>query len=235
MVANSTSSIRCSVSGAPPPVVTWINPSGQRIVNSSRFAVSPSNDLIIFPLTLQDQGVYTCVATNVVGMATDTVDVIVYIPATVSIATPFLTTVVGDSVDLQCVANGNPLPTVTWYKDQALVAGQTEETLPISMVTLADEGVYTCMATNEYGSDSKEIQLVVKSMHLLISLYDMCDLSLPLTLTLPLSPSPSLSLPLLSLSPSPSLFFCSSIPCHRGTSIKSDCACKLFCELYMHS
>ncbi|KAI1891477.1 hypothetical protein AGOR_G00144220 [Albula goreensis] len=76
---------------------------------------------------------------------------------------------VGHRIDLPCVVQGVPEPTVTWLKDGAalLVDGNQYSNLPdgtlaISEVGLSDEGRYTCVASNVAGRDEAHIQLQVQ-------------------------------------------------------------------------
>lgn len=73
------------------------------------------------------------------------------------------------SIDLPCVAQGIPQPTVSWLKDStALVPDgahyrlSTDGTLTIRKVALPDEGVYACVASNIAGQDEASIQLQVQ-------------------------------------------------------------------------
>lgn len=73
------------------------------------------------------------------------------------------------SIDLPCVSQGVPQPTVSWKKDNtALVADgahyrlSSEGTLTVRQVALSDEGVYTCVASNVAGQDEASIQLQVQ-------------------------------------------------------------------------
>jgi len=69
---------------------------------------------------------------------------------------------------LSCVATGNDIPSITWYKDGVLVAqdathtitdtqqlpDQITSTLKVNPVSMATEGVYNCSASNSLGDDS---------------------------------------------------------------------------------
>ena len=68
---------------------------------------------------------------------------------------------VGNSVKLDCSADGYPRPTVTWYKDGARFLERTggnriylsRWTLLLNMkdLVLTDTGKYTCNVSNPYG------------------------------------------------------------------------------------
>lgn len=73
------------------------------------------------------------------------------------------------SIDLSCVAQGVPQPSVSWKKDNtALVADRAhyslspDGTLTVRQVALNDEGVYTCVASNVVGQDEADVQLQVQ-------------------------------------------------------------------------
>jgi len=58
------------------------------------------------------------------------------------------------SVNLTCVASGNPQPSIAWYKDGRIIPGEGSPLLVIQEVELSDRGVYNCTATNSLGTTS---------------------------------------------------------------------------------
>lgn len=73
------------------------------------------------------------------------------------------------SIDLPCVAQGVPQPSVNWKKDsitlvvdRANYSLSTDGTLTVRQVMLSHEGVYTCVASNVAGLDEASIQLQVQ-------------------------------------------------------------------------
>lgn len=73
--------------------------------------------------------------------------------------------VVGHSVELECLALGNPKPQITWSK----VGGhlrpgivQSGNVVRIAHVELADAGQYRCMATNAAGTTHSHVLLLVQ-------------------------------------------------------------------------
>ena len=68
---------------------------------------------------------------------------------------------VGNSVKLDCSAEGHPRPTVTWYKDGApfrerkggskIYLGRWALVLNIKDLVPTDTGKYTCNVSNAYG------------------------------------------------------------------------------------
>ena len=56
------------------------------------------------------------------------------------------------SVNFTCNANGNPQPTITWFKDSGTTPVQNGPVLTIPEVRLSDRGNYSCRASNTQGS-----------------------------------------------------------------------------------
>ena len=75
----------------------------------------------------------------------------------------------GDRLSIECTARGVPIPNIVWFKDESLVSdvndtnlnitysnpqsSQVTSTLTICAVSLGYYGTYTCLATNNAGSD----------------------------------------------------------------------------------
>ena len=66
----------------------------------------------------------------------------------------------GDSFILNCSANGYPTPVVRWFKDGRLIYQNTS--LKFRSLNQSDAGLYMCNASNIAGSDTYELQLVVR-------------------------------------------------------------------------
>ncbi|XP_077861765.1 uncharacterized protein LOC102804845 [Saccoglossus kowalevskii] len=74
--AGASSTLRCESSGFPPPHIKWMK-SGHELgfFDNSRFVTMSSDDvswLNINETLPQDEGVYNCIATNILGQATST-------------------------------------------------------------------------------------------------------------------------------------------------------------------
>ena len=77
----------------------------------------------------------------------------------------------GDNVTLSCNASGNPVPTISWTRDESLVSSGDQRIsfeagnrqLTITNVNRTDSGQYLCVADNSEGNDtSNAITLDVK-------------------------------------------------------------------------
>ena len=66
----------------------------------------------------------------------------------------------GDSLTLQCSARGYPQPVIRWYKDGSLVHENTS--LQFSSLNESHTGIYQCNASNIAGSDTYEVEVLVR-------------------------------------------------------------------------
>ncbi|XP_054621079.1 vascular endothelial growth factor receptor 1 isoform X3 [Dunckerocampus dactyliophorus] len=119
--------------------------------------------LLLSNLSAEDSGAYGCSAHNLVtGLETHLVTqvkVSVLEPPVLRNNLTDCTVNISSSVTLHCPSEGVPRPTVTWYKNQrALLAGSgivmsaEEGSLHIERITVEDQGLYTCQATNQRGA-----------------------------------------------------------------------------------
>lgn len=78
---------------------------------------------------------------------------------------------------MSCKAEGNPLPTVQWYKDGVCIDNNPqyqitynngEALLKIEHTNTFHNGKYTCVATNRLGSDSTASKLFVDGEYLVL-------------------------------------------------------------------
>lgn len=83
----------------------------------------------------------------------------------INVRTSVQTVMIGNSVEFECQAVGDPEPTVQWSKvggplpAHIVVMGGM---LKISQVTEADAGQYRCTATNDVGSVQSQVVLYVQ-------------------------------------------------------------------------
>lgn len=88
------------------------------------------------------------------------------------------TAVLGRSVSLECVADGQPQPGVTWHKDRRPVVESAHirifanGTLAVTSTQRSDAGIYTCTAKNLAGRASQDMRLVIQGER---RLYDYLD------------------------------------------------------------
>lgn len=78
------------------------------------------------------------------------------------------TSVLGQPVSLECVADGQPQPEVTWLKERRpVIEGAhirifANGTLAITSTQRSDAGLYTCTAKNLVGRASHDMRLAIQ-------------------------------------------------------------------------
>ncbi|KAF7213894.1 vascular endothelial growth factor receptor 1 isoform X1 [Nothobranchius furzeri] len=119
--------------------------------------------LLLSNLTTGDSGAYRCSAHHIITQQETHLDTQVMVtilqpPVLISNLTDH-TVNVSSSVTLSCPSRGVPPPTVTWYKDErallhgsGVVISAADGSLVIDRITAEDQGLYTCLASNERGS-----------------------------------------------------------------------------------
>ncbi|TSK98456.1 Vascular endothelial growth factor receptor 1 [Bagarius yarrelli] len=125
-------------------------------------------------LSAQDSGMYRCSATHLVTAQRLNRDALVSVAV---LEAPVLlqnlsdcSVNVSDSVTLQCPASGVPQPYITWYKNRrklkqvsGIMLAPEDGTLHIDRLSVEDEGLYTCEATNEKGSVESSAYISVEN------------------------------------------------------------------------
>ncbi|NWR49380.1 CDON protein, partial [Regulus satrapa] len=164
----------CGVGGIPAPSLTWLHNAAPLRPSPRHF---PSgNHLHICGVTLQDSGVYQCVADNGVGFVQSTGRLRVQpgkdsVP--VIISSPANTTVVaGGDVTLSCNATGLPAPLIRWLDSRGLEISPPSRgpapagpeppcpsvpragwgSLRLRNVSPRRAGEFRCEASNEHGA-----------------------------------------------------------------------------------
>ncbi|PIK56877.1 putative Down syndrome cell adhesion molecule-like protein 1 isoform X2 [Apostichopus japonicus] len=135
-----------------------------------RIMVHPNGTLIYAFVVESDEGTFVCNGTNSLGfVVSDEVTLLTaYIEWTFLQEPDDVTVVEEEAATLICrPPNSKPAAVVTWYKDNSLLIPRTgvavlgEGDLYFSSVTQADEGVYFCVATNEYVGSSRTSRTAV--------------------------------------------------------------------------
>ncbi|XP_026056306.1 vascular endothelial growth factor receptor 1-like isoform X1 [Carassius auratus] len=131
-------------------------------------------ELLLKNVTAQDSGTYRCSATHLLTGEHTHLDTTVEVTV---LQAPVLLRNLSDhsvnvskSVTLRCPSRGIPHPQITWYKDQrklqqvsGIMLFPEEGTLHIDRITVEDQGLYTCKATNERGSVESSAHIWVQS------------------------------------------------------------------------
>ncbi|CAJ0583049.1 unnamed protein product, partial [Mesorhabditis spiculigera] len=155
----------CNGSGNPDPRLIWSKNGSPILFDDLRARVSLRGNRVDIPkLEKSDVGTYTCTAENDVGMASDSISVDVLVPPVIQRdnveMSPRLPT--GQVLTLLCDATGKPEPEYTWYAKDVEIKASTDELvmdkdkkfIQLTNVTLADRGIYKCVAKNVAGEDT---------------------------------------------------------------------------------
>uniref|UniRef100_A0A8C6L2R2 receptor protein-tyrosine kinase n=1 Tax=Nothobranchius furzeri TaxID=105023 RepID=A0A8C6L2R2_NOTFU len=137
--------------------------------------------LLLSNLTTGDSGAYRCSAHHIITQQETHLDTQVMVtilqpPVLISNLTDH-TVNVSSSVTLSCPSRGVPPPTVTWYKDERALLHGSDGSLVIDRITAEDQGLYTCLASNERGSAESSAYIWVHGefLHVLKVSSSLCD------------------------------------------------------------
>ena len=98
-------------------------------------------------------GSYRCEVTNVAGTLTSAAAVLtVNVPPTVVTQPVNVSVDAGSGASFSVTAAGSLPATYQWKKNGVAIAGATAATLSLSAVGFAEEGTYSCVVTNAYGT-----------------------------------------------------------------------------------
>ncbi|KAM9810462.1 hemicentin-1 [Neosynchiropus ocellatus] len=167
VVLNHGTILPCDAHGLPRPSVSWQR-EGVPIASGHRLAVLSNGALKFSRVTLGDAGLYQCLAKNEAGVAVGRTKLVLQVPPVLSVPRVEYTAVLGQGVSLECVADGQPQPEVTWHKERRPVIDGTHlhvysnGTLVIPSTQRSDAGLYTCTAKNVAGRASHDMRLVIQ-------------------------------------------------------------------------
>ncbi|XP_067838444.1 ADAMTS-like protein 1 [Heptranchias perlo] len=173
--------LRCEAEGNPKPVISWTK-NGQMLKYSHRIKILPDQALQILVPNESDVGVYTCTATNPIGLDFLSSKVAVTGKPVIRVSKHDLVNINSTSVSvdvgsvvkamlranitIQCQVDGVPEPRVTWTKDMGRLDANTQHfqngSLSIINVTLANQGLYSCQASNALGQVIETTRLVLQ-------------------------------------------------------------------------
>lgn len=172
----------CYVIGYPEPMVEWFK-DGMSIQNNPDYLTINNKQglctLSIEETFTEDSARFMCKASNSIGVTETTAILSVKESAANEILVPptFIKLLEnglareGTSFEFQCIVNGNPLPTVQWYKNDSCVDNSPdyvisynngEAILRFEEVFLEDQAVFTCRASNPIGVDQCSASLCVE-------------------------------------------------------------------------
>ncbi|XP_032648366.1 neurofascin isoform X14 [Chelonoidis abingdonii] len=158
----------CPFFGSPIPTLRWFKNGQGSALDGENYQRHENGSLEINMARKEDQGIYTCVATNILGKAENQVRLEIKDPTRIVRGPEDLIVKRGSMVRLDCrIKHDSTLKlTVTWLKDDTpLYIGnrmkKEDEGLIIYGVAEKDQGDYMCVASTELDKDSAKAFLTV--------------------------------------------------------------------------
>ncbi|XP_016892088.1 neurofascin homolog (chicken) a isoform X11 [Cynoglossus semilaevis] len=168
VIENNRTFLDCPFFGSPLPELRWFKNGQGSGLDGGQYRVYINGTLEIKRARVEDEGTYTCVASNILGTAENQVRLEVKEPTRIVRAPEHESAVRGSTVLFNCKVKSDPsLPvTVTWTKDDKVLhlgwrLKKDDESLTITNVHEGDEGTYTCTAKSEIDQDSASARLTV--------------------------------------------------------------------------
>uniref|UniRef100_A0A8C7D8I6 Neural cell adhesion molecule 2 n=1 Tax=Oncorhynchus kisutch TaxID=8019 RepID=A0A8C7D8I6_ONCKI len=172
----------CITSGSPNPEVTW-HRKGQQLERSDQYVLNTMeagrSTLTIRNIIQGDGGDYTCRATNKAGAEERELFLKVFVQPHIT-QLRNVTAVEGSAAMIPCVAEGEPLPEISWRRasdGQSFADGDKSQDgrvdvrgrhgksmLTISGVKLTDLGRFDCEALSRIGGHQKSMFLDIEYM-----------------------------------------------------------------------
>uniref|UniRef100_A0A8C0MUA0 Hemicentin 2 n=1 Tax=Canis lupus familiaris TaxID=9615 RepID=A0A8C0MUA0_CANLF len=151
----------CEARGVPAPDITWFKDGASLPLSAEAVYTRGGRQLQLGRARGLDAGTYTCQASNPVGVTEKTTRLEVYVPPTIEGAgggPRVVKAVAGRPLALECVARGQPPPTLSWHHEGLPVAESNETWLEAGgrVLTLeglgeASGGLYNCVASSPAG------------------------------------------------------------------------------------
>ncbi|XP_066421602.1 neurofascin isoform X10 [Molothrus aeneus] len=168
VIQNNRTRLDCPFFGSPIPTLRWFKNGQGSTLYGDNYKTHENGSLEIFMARKEDQGIYTCVATNILGKAEAQVRLEVKDPTRIVRGPEDQVVKRGTMPRLHCRVRHDPTLRlmVTWLKDDApLYLGnrmkKEEDGLTIYGVTEKDQGDYTCVASTELDKDLAKAYLTV--------------------------------------------------------------------------
>jgi hypothetical protein len=159
-------------SGSPIPSYDW-QKNGVALTNGARITGVNTNTLAIAGMVAGDEGTYSCLLSNIAGVAVATATLSVVVPPTIDSQVPPggpFAAGSGGTVNLSVTAHATHPINYLWNKNGGPlsngghVSGVTNSTLTLSGVDATDIGTYSCHLSNADGAtDSLSVNLSLAS------------------------------------------------------------------------
>ncbi|XP_035227979.1 neuroglian-like isoform X2 [Stegodyphus dumicola] len=169
-VVSSMVTLRCRVFGAPNPKIKWLRENQE--LKGDRFQVQENGDLEITDVRPQDEGEYTCYATNKFGDIQASGRLEVKKKTKINMPPENFEVAAGKSATFRCDAeadsslqliilwlfNGQPIN----FDMDARMVQAADDSLTITKTIESDSGTYTCVAKTDLDQDEATATLIVQ-------------------------------------------------------------------------
>jgi len=156
--------------GSPAPLYSWQR-DGAPLTNSGRISGANTATLTITSCAATDTATYSCLVSNIAGVAVGTATLNVLIPPTIDSQSPVggtFSAAGGDTVNLSVTAHASNPINYQWNKNASPlsnggnISGATNAHLVITGFAVGDAGTYSCHLSNADGAtDSTNVVLVL--------------------------------------------------------------------------
>ncbi|XP_048352405.1 neurofascin isoform X3 [Sphaerodactylus townsendi] len=168
VIQNNRTLLDCPFFGSPIPTTRWFKNGQGNTLHGGNYKMHENGTLEIIMARREDQGTYTCVATNILGKAEIQVRLEVKDPTRITTGPTDTVPKKGSTIHLSCrIKYDSTLKlTVTWLKDDSILyignrMKKDEDGLTIYGVSEKDQGYYTCVASTELDRDTARAHLTV--------------------------------------------------------------------------
>ncbi|XP_067662288.1 hemicentin-1-like isoform X1 [Haliotis asinina] len=173
VIANSTAVISCPVTGNPQPEILWYRNNVLLDARSNpRYEILASGrQLRIYRTQIKDAGQYTCASRNRAGEENINFNLDVWVAPTINTQGSNFEpkVIVNSTIDLDCPAEGNPLPAIRWFRDGSplntndpdIILLDEGMRLQIRNAAVEDSARYTCQVNNPAGEEDISYDLSV--------------------------------------------------------------------------
>ncbi|XP_022215231.2 Down syndrome cell adhesion molecule-like protein Dscam2 isoform X3 [Drosophila obscura] len=158
--------ITCAVSSGDMPIYFSWKKDDSSIPSSLQITEKKEEfySLLVFKdISAKHSGKYTCYAGNAAAKVNYTAELQVRVAPRWSYEPMDTAIMLGNTISINCEAEGYPIPAITWFKGQGKASkdfkplSMRNHSLLLNLATDNDEGYYMCRATNEIGAGLKKI------------------------------------------------------------------------------
>ncbi|XP_046970994.1 hemicentin-2-like isoform X2 [Vanessa cardui] len=165
--------IACDAVGFPLPEITWEFQEETLIDNMTYLSFDEYGNLYLKNASSIHEGLYVCIAENLAGIAKKNYFVAVIEKPEILVDNytgPYVASDLDVALTISCRTAGKPRPYVSWIKDGYYLDRDSrydidaDGTLTIKSPSEDLSGIYTCVATNGAGNDTKDVTVEIYSL-----------------------------------------------------------------------